>query len=125
MILVLMKLLIDFALFVFKWHWHKRNAVLTFEHIRQFFQVVVKTIPVMKISLFFFLKKESNIVSQKYKNNVTIGLPPFSFEQFCTDGVQTALQSEDYEKAAGHIHRYLSLDEKVLKQVTPDGKEGM
>ena len=44
--------------------------------------------------------------------------------QFCTDGVQTALQSEDYEKAAGHIHRYLSLDEKVLKQITPDSKEG-
>ncbi|KAJ8041998.1 Conserved oligomeric Golgi complex subunit 4 [Holothuria leucospilota] len=44
--------------------------------------------------------------------------------KFCTDGVQTALQSEDYEKAAGHIHRYLSLDEKVLKQITPDSKEG-
>ncbi|XP_038069767.1 conserved oligomeric Golgi complex subunit 4-like [Patiria miniata] len=44
--------------------------------------------------------------------------------KFCTDGVQTALQSENYEKAAGHIHRYLSLDEKVLKQVIADNKEG-
>ncbi|XP_041454635.1 conserved oligomeric Golgi complex subunit 4-like [Lytechinus variegatus] len=44
--------------------------------------------------------------------------------KFCTDGVQTALQSEDYEKAAGHIHRYLTLDEKVLKQALPDAREG-
>ncbi|XP_071496788.1 conserved oligomeric Golgi complex subunit 4-like [Diadema antillarum] len=44
--------------------------------------------------------------------------------KFCTDGVQTALQSEDYEKAAGHIHRYLTLDEKVLKQVISDAREG-
>ncbi|XP_066290971.1 conserved oligomeric Golgi complex subunit 4-like [Branchiostoma lanceolatum] len=44
--------------------------------------------------------------------------------KFCTDGVQTALQSGNYEQAAAHIHRYLSLDEKVLKQSIPDAKEG-
>ncbi|XP_071785731.1 conserved oligomeric Golgi complex subunit 4-like [Asterias amurensis] len=44
--------------------------------------------------------------------------------KFCTDGVKTALQAENYEKAAGHIHRYLSLDEKVLKQVIDDNKDG-
>ncbi|XP_002735095.1 conserved oligomeric Golgi complex subunit 4-like [Saccoglossus kowalevskii] len=43
--------------------------------------------------------------------------------KFCTDGVQTALQNEDYEQAAAHVHRYLTLDENVLKQVTPDSKE--
>ncbi|KAK3594356.1 hypothetical protein CHS0354_031735 [Potamilus streckersoni] len=35
--------------------------------------------------------------------------------KFCTDGVQAALQNEDYETAAGHIHRFRSLDENVLK----------
>ncbi|CAL1534730.1 unnamed protein product [Lymnaea stagnalis] len=35
--------------------------------------------------------------------------------KFCTDGVQTALQNEDYEKAAGHIHRFRSLDETVIR----------
>ncbi|KAL3859523.1 hypothetical protein ACJMK2_009739 [Sinanodonta woodiana] len=35
--------------------------------------------------------------------------------KFCTDGVQAALHNEDYETAAGHIHRFRSLDENVLK----------
>ncbi|RUS70593.1 hypothetical protein EGW08_021639, partial [Elysia chlorotica] len=35
--------------------------------------------------------------------------------KFCTDGVQTALQNEDYEKAAGHVHRFRSLDENVIR----------
>ncbi|XP_005110245.2 conserved oligomeric Golgi complex subunit 4 [Aplysia californica] len=35
--------------------------------------------------------------------------------KFCIDGVQTALQNEDYEKAAGHIHRFRSLDETVIR----------
>ncbi|XP_037581438.1 conserved oligomeric Golgi complex subunit 4 isoform X5 [Dermacentor silvarum] len=44
--------------------------------------------------------------------------------KFCTDGVQTALQNEDYEQAAAHIHRFLSLDESVLKRSTADTQEG-
>lgn len=32
----------------------------------------------------------------------------------CTDGVKEALAEEDYETAAGHIHRYLSLDKASL-----------
>uniref|UniRef100_A0A0K8RIP1 Conserved oligomeric Golgi complex subunit 4 n=1 Tax=Ixodes ricinus TaxID=34613 RepID=A0A0K8RIP1_IXORI len=44
--------------------------------------------------------------------------------KFCTDGVQTALQNEDYEQAAAHIHRFLSLDESVLKRSTADIQEG-
>lgn len=37
--------------------------------------------------------------------------------QYCTEGVQTALQNEDFEQAAGHIHRFLSLDESSLTAV--------
>ncbi|XP_054719485.1 LOW QUALITY PROTEIN: conserved oligomeric Golgi complex subunit 4-like [Uloborus diversus] len=44
--------------------------------------------------------------------------------KFCTDGVQTALQNEDYEQAAAHIHRFLSLDQTVLKKSAADSKEG-
>ncbi|ELU05879.1 hypothetical protein CAPTEDRAFT_225425 [Capitella teleta] len=43
--------------------------------------------------------------------------------KFCTDGVQAALQDEDYEKAAGHIHRFLGLDENVLR-MSADADEG-
>lgn len=35
--------------------------------------------------------------------------------KFCTEGVQAALQNEDFEQAAGHIHRFLALDESVLQ----------
>ncbi|XP_028298987.1 conserved oligomeric Golgi complex subunit 4 [Gouania willdenowi] len=35
--------------------------------------------------------------------------------KFCMDGVQTALRNEDYEQAAAHIHRYLSLDQSVIE----------
>uniref|UniRef100_A0A3B3RD67 Conserved oligomeric Golgi complex subunit 4 n=1 Tax=Paramormyrops kingsleyae TaxID=1676925 RepID=A0A3B3RD67_9TELE len=35
--------------------------------------------------------------------------------KFCTDGVQTALWNEDYEQAAAHVHRYLSLDQSVIE----------
>ncbi|XP_043937253.1 conserved oligomeric Golgi complex subunit 4 isoform X2 [Protopterus annectens] len=43
--------------------------------------------------------------------------------KFCTDGVQTALRNEDYEQAAAHIHRYLSLDKSVI-ELSRQGKEG-
>uniref|UniRef100_A0A8C4QWS1 Conserved oligomeric Golgi complex subunit 4 n=1 Tax=Eptatretus burgeri TaxID=7764 RepID=A0A8C4QWS1_EPTBU len=43
--------------------------------------------------------------------------------KLCTDGVQAALADEDYEKAAAHIHRFLSLDSAVitLSQQGPEG----
>ncbi|XP_032813354.2 conserved oligomeric Golgi complex subunit 4 [Petromyzon marinus] len=41
----------------------------------------------------------------------------------CTDGVQAALNSEDYETAAGHVHRFLSLDKSVL-EMSCDGRDG-
>ena len=44
--------------------------------------------------------------------------------KFCTDGVQTALHNEDYEQAAAHVHRFLSLDENVLR-MSADANEGM
>uniref|UniRef100_A0A8C8VFP1 Conserved oligomeric Golgi complex subunit 4 n=1 Tax=Pelusios castaneus TaxID=367368 RepID=A0A8C8VFP1_9SAUR len=43
--------------------------------------------------------------------------------KFCMDGVQTALKKEDYEQAAAHIHRYLSLDKSVI-ELSRQGKEG-
>uniref|UniRef100_A0A8C7LL64 Conserved oligomeric Golgi complex subunit 4 n=2 Tax=Oncorhynchus kisutch TaxID=8019 RepID=A0A8C7LL64_ONCKI len=42
--------------------------------------------------------------------------------KFCTDGVQTALHNEDYEQAAAHIHRYLSLDQSVI-ELSRQGEE--
>ncbi|KAF6030037.1 COG4 [Bugula neritina] len=43
--------------------------------------------------------------------------------KFCTEGVQTALHEESYEKAAALIHRFLSMDEAVL-QLSEDAAEG-
>nr|CAD7434218.1 unnamed protein product [Timema monikensis] len=43
--------------------------------------------------------------------------------QLCSDGVQTALRSEDYEKAAGHVHRFLSMDQNLLIQTADDVAE--
>ncbi|XP_062500897.1 conserved oligomeric Golgi complex subunit 4-like [Corticium candelabrum] len=42
----------------------------------------------------------------------------------CVDGVQTAMEREDYEQSAAHIHRYLTLDENVLKETAVDAAEG-
>uniref|UniRef100_A0A665T999 Conserved oligomeric Golgi complex subunit 4 n=1 Tax=Echeneis naucrates TaxID=173247 RepID=A0A665T999_ECHNA len=44
--------------------------------------------------------------------------------KFCSDGVQTALRNEDYEQAAAHIHRYLSLDQSVI-ELSRQGEESM
>ncbi len=33
----------------------------------------------------------------------------------CSDGVKVALAEEDYEQAAAHLHRFLSMDEGLLK----------
>ncbi|XP_072836506.2 conserved oligomeric Golgi complex subunit 4 [Pogona vitticeps] len=43
--------------------------------------------------------------------------------KFCMDGVQSALRNEDYEQAAAHIHRYLSLDKSVI-ELSRQGREG-
>ncbi|KXJ22071.1 Conserved oligomeric Golgi complex subunit 4 [Exaiptasia diaphana] len=42
----------------------------------------------------------------------------------CVNGVQTALNTENYFFAAAHIHRYLSLDFFILKQLIGDTNEG-
>ena len=41
----------------------------------------------------------------------------------CTDGVKMAMECQDYEKAAANIHRYLCLDENVIKQSVNIGAE--
>ncbi|KAB0804286.1 hypothetical protein PPYR_01256 [Photinus pyralis] len=38
----------------------------------------------------------------------------------CSEGVQTAILNEDYEKGAGHVHRFLSMDQSLLKQSATD-----
>ncbi|XP_021935308.1 conserved oligomeric Golgi complex subunit 4 isoform X2 [Zootermopsis nevadensis] len=43
--------------------------------------------------------------------------------QLCSDGVQTALRNEDFEKAAAHVHRFLSMDQHLLKQTADDVAE--
>jgi len=45
--------------------------------------------------------------------------------QLCSIGVQTALRNEDFEKAAAHVHRFLSMDQHLLKQTADDVAEGM
>lgn len=44
--------------------------------------------------------------------------------QQCSEGVATAMQNEDYEKAAAHVHRFLTMDETVLKHTARDVSEG-
>ncbi|UJR30145.1 hypothetical protein I4U23_017685 [Adineta vaga] len=41
----------------------------------------------------------------------------------CTDGVKKALEDEEYEQAAAHIHRYLNIDPASL-QLSSDPAEG-
>ncbi|KAK6627802.1 hypothetical protein RUM44_010281 [Polyplax serrata] len=36
--------------------------------------------------------------------------------QLCSEEVQAALKNEDYEKAAAHVHRVLSIDQSVLQK---------
>ncbi|KAB7494069.1 Conserved oligomeric Golgi complex subunit 4 [Armadillidium nasatum] len=42
----------------------------------------------------------------------------------CAGGVATALSQEDYEKAAGHIYRFLSMDETVLRHSADSANKG-
>lgn len=44
--------------------------------------------------------------------------------QLCSEGVQNALKTEDYEQAAIHIHRFLGMDQHLLKQTADDMAQG-
>ncbi|XP_046385126.1 conserved oligomeric Golgi complex subunit 4 [Ischnura elegans] len=44
--------------------------------------------------------------------------------QLCSEGVSAALRTEDYEKAAAHVHRYLSMDQSLLRQTAEDVAQG-
>nr|CAG4649171.1 EOG090X02VY [Scapholeberis mucronata]SVE93508.1 EOG090X02VY [Scapholeberis mucronata] len=44
--------------------------------------------------------------------------------QLCREGVIAAMKSEDYEKAAAHVHRFLSIDENTLKLTAGDVAQG-
>lgn len=43
--------------------------------------------------------------------------------KLCSDGVQTALQEEDYEQAAAHLHRFLAMDEGLLQLTASEMQE--
>ncbi|GAB0094433.1 Conserved oligomeric Golgi complex subunit 4 [Sergentomyia squamirostris] len=45
--------------------------------------------------------------------------------QLCSQGVMTAIKEEDYEKGAAHIHRFLSMDESLLKKTADDVSESV
>ncbi|CAG5079522.1 Oidioi.mRNA.OKI2018_I69.PAR.g9273.t1.cds [Oikopleura dioica] len=45
--------------------------------------------------------------------------------KFCSDGVEKAMAIHDLESAAGHIHRYLCLDENLLKESVSDERESI
>lgn len=46
--------------------------------------------------------------------------------KLCSEGVVTALSEEDYEKAAAHIHRFLAMDESILRCTPgPQGGSGV
>ena len=40
--------------------------------------------------------------------------------QLCSQGVAAALRNEDYEQGAAHVHRYLSIDQKLLERTAED-----
>ncbi|XP_063973340.1 conserved oligomeric Golgi complex subunit 4 [Diachasmimorpha longicaudata] len=40
--------------------------------------------------------------------------------QLCSEGVAAALKNEDYEQGAGHVRRYLLMDEKLLERTADD-----
>lgn len=42
----------------------------------------------------------------------------------CTDGIQKSLMNEDYEDAARHIYRFLSMDESMLRKSTSEDVNG-
>ena len=42
----------------------------------------------------------------------------------CSDGVKTALAEEDYEQAAAHLHRFLAMDEGLLKLTASEMQDG-
>ncbi|KAF7990028.1 hypothetical protein HCN44_008702 [Aphidius gifuensis] len=43
--------------------------------------------------------------------------------QLCSEGVATALHNEDYEQGAGHVRRYLLMDQKLLERTADDVSE--
>lgn len=43
--------------------------------------------------------------------------------EYCAQGVQTAINNEEYEIGAGHIHRFLTIDQNLLKRTAADVKK--
>lgn len=45
--------------------------------------------------------------------------------QLCSQGVTAAIKSEDFEKGAAHIHRFLSMDQNLLQRTADDVSESI
>lgn len=45
--------------------------------------------------------------------------------QVCSQGVTAAIKSEDFEKGAAHINRFLTMDEKLLQRTADDVSESI
>lgn len=45
--------------------------------------------------------------------------------QLCSQGVTAAIKSEDFEKGAGHINRFLSMDQNLLQRTADDVSESI
>jgi len=44
--------------------------------------------------------------------------------KLCKEGVKTAIESEEFEKAAGHIHRFLAMDQVALRKTASHVAQG-
>ena len=40
--------------------------------------------------------------------------------QLCSQGVMAAIKDEDYERGAGHVKRYLTMDRKILEKTADE-----
>ena len=40
--------------------------------------------------------------------------------QLCSQGVMAAIKDEEYERGAGHVKRYLTMDRKILEKTADE-----
>lgn len=67
-------------------------------------------------SIYLFLQNRVSECQQRVNDLLDL--------QQCSEGVATAMQNEDYEQAAAHVHRFLTMDEALLKHTARDVSEG-
>ena len=70
------------------------------------------------IGLYVFIYLQGRVSECQKRVNDLLDL------QLCREGVVMAMKTEDYEKAAAHVHRFLAIDEKTLKLTAGDVAQG-